>query len=1264
MIAGPITPASTGGGGSRLAASSITRRMPDVMQVETIDLTGDDNNNDANGMQKAAASAVRARSRHATPLFHGTPPSKRSGGDDFLAGDRYVGIAEGASAAPHHQPLAARASKAKKRSSNEFMADNDVDDAATSSGSGAPPPPQPPGKTCDAPSSLTMLRSPQRQKRLNCGSTPEGVWILGSTPPPVLEPPPSPGRPQQTRSTRTSSSDQATAFQRKRRPSPGRLVEEHGEDWERVKRQEELRGGGEARTTGIRKKRTTRWVADSDDDEVMEEAARLHNTEQTSQWPQRAVATDFGDEEGFSDLEDRIREAENAGGFDAPQLVGHWGEEGAGREEYGEKGGEEQEGEEGKGVGGREEEEGDDFSDYGGDDLFDEIIENEAMDSRARPSERQSPHIRENSYASPLQRDSPTKLKCPPRNPGDLPCNEAESGRNEGEFAGLSLEALTSLHETLNQQYYELIGRIQDEYYDVGSAPPRKLIEEKKELKARVDRVKQLKDAGSHRKVGINSSSNPSAIDSPSKKRGAGAGGGVVTATQYASSTQFIKQTQYAPLAGPPSRHARVPEESVAIPKRSHSRLDSMRPSDSPPPFGFEDDPSGYEDGQLEVGRGRGGRDNQIPPQAALQSGDESVYGDDLDPEVLEALDAYGNCSDVQIVDPAQSSRARQPLSASTGNSPVRRNINHVLGQKPQSQSANQHLHIVPGRQHKQKESTVDLKSSKMQHRWSREVADTLRGRFGLKGFRSNQLEAINETLAGNDVFVIMPTGGGKSLIYQLPAIVKSGTTVGVTVVVSPLLALMMDQVDHLIKMNIGACFINGESDSATKKMIYDWLYSPNVEDLVQLLYITPEMIAKSDKIVNTLANLHRRRRLARIVIDEAHCVSEWGHDFRPDYKALGSMRRNFPGVPCIALTATATPKVRNDVQESLGIRGCKIFLQSFNRPNLTYYVQPKKKTIMDEITEICKMFPNKSGIIYCLSRDNCEKAAQDLRDRGIKAEFYHAKLEPAVKRSLQKDWQANKFHIIVATIAFGMGIDKPDVRFVIHHSIPKSLEGYYQETGRAGRDGNPSSCFLFYSYGDCQKYIQMINKGEGNSDQKRRQREMLQMVIKYCVNPVECRRTQVLRYFDEKFPEEACNKSCDNCCSDIEYESRDVTREAKLALKLVRAFEGSKKTLSFVVDAFKGSSNKGQKDASTEQLEGYGAGRMWSKVECERLLNQLTSEDAIGYSYLMNASGFYANYVKVSKITPQIRCFWIIDTRMGGETVKQRGRKPNNVRE
>lgn len=527
-----------------------------------------------------------------------------------------------------------------------------------------------------------------------------------------------------------------------------------------------------------------------------------------------------------------------------------------------------------------------------------------------------------------------------------------------------------------------------------------------------------------------------------------------------------------------------------------------------------------------------------------------------------------------------------------------------------------------------------------MQYRWSSEVKAAMREKFHLKGFRHNQLEAINATLNGKDTFVLMPTGGGKSLCYQLPSIIKSGKTHGVTVVISPLLSLMQDQVEHLQKLKIQALLINGEVTLDHRRLVLNTMSGPHPERYIQLLYVTPEMVNNSQALIRALQDLHHRHKLARIVIDEAHCVSQWGHDFRPDYKSLGELRRQFSGVPVMALTATATENVKVDVIHNLGIKGCEIFTQSFNRPNLTYDVLPKgnaKNATESIATTIKTYYRNQTGIIYCLSRKNCETVSQQLQaEHGIKAHHYHAGMKPEEKANAQKAWQAGKYHVIVATIAFGMGIDKPDVRFVIHLTIPKSLEGYYQETGRAGRDGKLSGCFLYYGYQDTSALKRMIDDGEGSWEQKERQRQMLRNVIQFCENRSDCRRVQILNYFNEGFRSEDCHGSCDNCNSNITFEAQDFTESAALAISLVGKVQKDNVTLLHCVDIFRGSKSKKISDMGHNRLEEFGVGSNLERGDVERLFYRLLSEDALTENHEVNKAGFALQYVGVR--SPSIR--------------------------
>jgi bloom syndrome protein len=515
---------------------------------------------------------------------------------------------------------------------------------------------------------------------------------------------------------------------------------------------------------------------------------------------------------------------------------------------------------------------------------------------------------------------------------------------------------------------------------------------------------------------------------------------------------------------------------------------------------------------------------------------------------------------------------------------------------------------------------------------WSQDLRNTLIHRFGLRGFRPGQLDAINATLSGEHCFVLMPTGGGKSLCYQLPSVITSGKTRGVTIVVSPLLSLMEDQVTSAMeRFNVQAFLINGESTQAQKNHIMDGLREQEPQKFMQLLYVTPEMLSKNQRMINAFQQLHSRGRLARIVIDEAHCVSQWGHDFRPDYKALGDVVRQFPGVPVIALTATATQLVRTDVVANLGIQGCRQFSQSFNRPNLSYEVLPKAKGVINSIAELIKKkHSRKSGIIYCLSRKSCEQVAQKLSDLGISAFHYHAGMEPAERSAVQRKWQLNEYNVIVATIAFGMGIDKADVRYVIHHTLPKSLEGYYQETGRAGRDGKKSDCYLYYQYGDSRTLRKMIDDGEGSWEQKQRLHDMLRNVIQFCENKADCRRAQVLGYFSESFDPAKCRATCDNCRSDSTFVTKDLTEYAAKAIELVSQVHEDNVTMHQCVDAFRGA--KGAKIGSSGLKEfGWGFGEDLERGDNERIFQHLLDAGAFKEKSKVNKSGFATNYLHVS---------------------------------
>ena len=464
----------------------------------------------------------------------------------------------------------------------------------------------------------------------------------------------------------------------------------------------------------------------------------------------------------------------------------------------------------------------------------------------------------------------------------------------------------------------------------------------------------------------------------------------------------------------------------------------------------------------------------------------------------------------------------------------------------------------------------------------------TLKKHFGYDQFRPLQKEIICDALAGRDVFVLMPTGGGKSLCFQLPALLQDG----LTIVVSPLISLMKDQVDALQTSGISATFLNSTLEREDAKARWRGLH----RDEYRMLYVAPERL-----MLETFLERARNWKIAQIAIDEAHCISEWGHDFRPEYRELEKLRQHFRDAPVMALTATATERVRADIVKQLQLRDPRCYVASFNRPNLTYRVIPKASTY-EQLLEFIRARPNESGIVYCASRKSTDSLARNLNDDGISAKPYHAGLTSSERTKHQESFLRDDVRVVTATIAFGMGINKPNVRFVVHYDLPKNLESYYQETGRAGRDGLPSECVLLFSPGDVAKQLHFID--EKSESEARIARAQLRQMVHYAETR-ECRRATLLKYFGEEYPtpdetvggnrpllQTSC-EGCDNCLTP--RETFDGTIPAQKFLSCVHRIctkSGFGFGLNHVVDVLRGADTEAIRQRGHTGLSTYGIGR------------------------------------------------------------------------
>ena len=464
---------------------------------------------------------------------------------------------------------------------------------------------------------------------------------------------------------------------------------------------------------------------------------------------------------------------------------------------------------------------------------------------------------------------------------------------------------------------------------------------------------------------------------------------------------------------------------------------------------------------------------------------------------------------------------------------------------------------------------------------------------FGYPQFRGAQESVIDHIVSGGDALVLMPTGAGKSLCYQIPALVRNG----VGVVVSPLIALMQDQVDALTQLGVKAAFLNSSLDAGQSHAVITRLLAGQLD----LIYVAPERLMSSS-FLSMLDRLEAGPGIALFAIDEAHCVSQWGHDFRPEYRQLTVLHERFPHIPRVALTATADAPTRAEILERLSLESAEQFVSSFDRPNIRYRVLQKDGAKQQLEYFLEAEHSNDSGIIYCLSRRSVEETAEWLKDRGWDAMPYHAGLSVEMRNANQKRFLREEGIIMVATVAFGMGIDKPNVRFVAHLDLPKSMEGYYQETGRAGRDGLPANAWMVYGFGDVINLRKMVDSGEASEERKRVERQKLNALLGYCES-TSCRHQSILRYFGEEHPG-ACG-NCDNCLEPVA--TWNATQEVQKALSCVYR-TGQRFGVTHLIDVLLGKSTPRVQECQHDQVSTFGIGKDLNQAQWNSIYRQLVA--------------------------------------------------------